>query len=646
MILNWMVKAVKPILFLLFIFSACTISAQKIIERTVDLQASNVELQAALSLIAAAADFKLAYNSDLIPEGKKVDLFASNSTVKELLDQLLGEGMTYKQSGEHLIILGPKSAKNKLKLKGQIFDLKNHKPLEGVLVLEVDEVNATRSGPNGNFEMTISGKRTPTGLLVVRTAFHDTVVFVDPKSESANIYLRPLYRDELMEIRKTDTLRQVEDLGLTKLLVSKEKQAQARELNFLEQRQLQASLIPGVSTNKSVSGIATNKISINGLAGYQGGLNGAEFGIGANLIRKDMKGFQAAGLVNLVGGNANGVQMAGLANNTLRSFNGAQISGLANVVWDTLSGLQLTGGINMLRGGMKGVQISGLGNITTEDCDGAQVSGGFNVTVGDVTSFQLSGLLNYGRNVMGSQFSAGINITPGDVSGGQLGLLSNYAQNVEGGQIGLINVASKKTVGRQVGLINYSTRAEGGQLGLLNFSDTIKGVSIGFLSVALHGYHRADIYINEMMPVNISLRTGTSEFYNTFTYGRSLDSIKYSLDSSDYWAFGYGFGGEINWPRKHTVNIELTANHINERKHFIEAVNIVGRLEVIYNFTIIDRITISAGPSFNVLFSDWRDPETGEYLTTIAPNKLFEDGSEDLLMQGWIGWRAGVGVRF
>lgn len=644
--LNWTARAAKSILFLLLIMSTSALSAQKIIDRTVDLQANNVELKAALNLIAEAADFNLSYNSDLIPEGEKVDLFASNSTVKELLDQLLGEGMTYKQSGEHLIILGPKSAKHKLKLNGRIFDLKDRRPIEGVTILEVDEVNATRSGPNGNFEMTISGKRNPTGLLVVRTAFHDTVVFVDPKSESVNIYLRPLFGDELMEVRKTDSLKQVEDLGLTRLLVSKEQQAQARELNFLEERKIQVSLIPGTSTNKSVSGIAVNEVSLNIFAGYQGGLNGFELGGIANLIRKDAKGFQGAGITNLVGGNTNGVQMAGVVNNTLGSFNGAQLSGLANVVWDTLTGIQVTGGINMLRGGMKGAQISGLGNITTEDCDGAQVSGGFNITVGDVTSFQASGLLNYGKNVMGSQFSAGINITPGDVSGGQLGLLSNYAQNVEGGQIGLINVASQKTVGRQVGLINYSARAEGGQLGLLNFSDTITGVSIGFLSMALHGYHRGEVYVNEMMPLNVSFRTGVSEFYNVFSYGRSLDSINYSLDSNDYWAAGYGFGAEINWPKKHTVNIELTANHINERKHFIEALNLVGRLDAIYNFTIIDRITISAGPSFNVLFSNWQDAETGDYLTSIAPHKLFEEETSELLMQGWIGWRAGVGVRF
>lgn len=639
MLLNWTARAAKPVLFSLFLFSSAFVHAQKIVDRRVDILASNLELKKALDQIATAADFQLSYNTDIIPEDKKVELFATNSTVQDLLDQLLGEGMTYKQSGEHLIILGAKSSKNKLKYRGRIIDVQTRKPVEGVMILEVDEVNATRSGPNGQFEMTISGKRVPTGLLVVRSAFHDTVVFVDPKVEGTNILLRPLDGNELIEVRRTDTLKQVEDFTLTRLLVSKEQQQQARELNFLEERKIQFSLIPGTSTNKSVSGISTNEVSINGLAGYQGGLNGFEIGLIANLLRKDMNGFQGAGIANLVGGNSKGVQMAGFVNNTLGSFNGAQISGFANVVWDTLTGVQLTGGVNVLRGGMKGAQISGLGNVTTEDCNGAQVSGGFNVTVGDVTSFQASGLLNYGRNVSGSQFTAGFNVTPGDVEGGQVGILGNYAKTVEGGQVGLINIVSKATGGGQVGLINYSTRSQGGQVGLLNFSDSIGGTSVGLLSVALHGYHRFDLFTDEMNFYSAELRTGTSQFYNAFKYGAAFDS-------KEQWTFGYGFGGEINWPRAHTLNIEVTCNHVNEQKRFISAVNLINRLDVIYNITIADRFIISGGPSFNALVSDWKNAETGEYLTSIAPSTLFEDENNEVLLQGWIGWRAGIGVRF
>lgn len=641
-----MERVAKKLVILLVALVSMEGSAQKIVERTLDLEARNIELAQALELIATSAQFQLSYNSDIVPAGKEVDLFAHGSTVQDLLDQLLGPGMTYKQSGQHLIILGPKAAKNKVKWNGRVLNGATGSPLEGITILEVDEVNAARSGPSGRFELTLSGKRTPTGLLFLHFAFKDTVVFVHPEEDGKDIHLFPIYSSEKIQIRKTDTLRQVEDLGVTRLLVSKQRQEQTKNMNFLEERKVQFSVIPGVSTNKSISGSVTNNYSFNLFAGYQGGLTGLEVGGLANVVRNNVTGFQAAGLANLAGGHTKGVQLAGFANNTLRSFNGAQISGFINVVWDTLTGAQLTGGINMLRGGMKGAQISGLGNITTKDCDGAQVSGGFNVTVGKVTTSQFSGLLNYGMHVTGSQFSFGINVAPGNVSGGQLGLISNYASIVEGAQVGLINVCGQQSIGGQVGLMNYSTRAKGTQVGLVNVSDTIEGVSIGFLSVALKGYHRAEIYMNELMPINVSLRTGHHHFYNVFSYGRSIDSVQWSLDSSMYWSAGYGLGTEINWPKKHTVNLELSANHINEGRRFIEALNLVGRFEVLYSFTIIDRITISAGPSFNVLFSNWQDAETKAYLSEVAPYKMFENTSNDLLTQGWIGWHAGVGVRF
>ena len=176
-------------------------------------------------------------------------------------------------------------------------------------------------------------------------------------------------------------------------------------------------------------------------------------------------------------------------------------------------------------------------------------------------------------------------------------------------------------------------------MGLINLSDTISGVSVGLLSIALRGYHRFDLFTDEMQFYGASIRTGTSQFYNAFKYG-------HSLDSREYWTFGYGFGGEINWPKAHTVNIEVTANHINEQRSFVEALNLVGRLDAIYNYTFAKRISISVGPSLNVLVSNWQDQDTKEFYTDIAPNIFFEDDYSDVLVQGWFGWRAGMGVRF
>ena len=95
------------------------------------------------------------------------------------------------------------------------------------------------------------------------------------------------------------------------------------------------------------------------------------------------------------------------------------------------------------------------------------------------------------------------------------------------------------------------------------------------------------------------------------------------------------------------LTIEFIADHVNERPEWIDAVNILGRANLFYNYTLGRRIVFSAGPSFNVLTSDWRDPETGAFLSSIAPvSPLFTDQNGDVRIQGWIGFRAGVGLRF
>ncbi len=58
-------------------------------------------------------------------------------------------------------------------------------------------------------------------------------------------------------------------------------------------------------------------------------------------------------------------------------------------------------------------------------------------------------------------------------------------------------------------------------------------------------------------------------------------------------------------------------------------------------------LLVSAGPNFSMLVSNWRNAEHTAYLTTLPPGSLIHDEVRGtVLLQGWLGFRAGVGVRF
>ena len=143
-----------------------------------------------------------------------------------------------------------------------------------------------------------------------------------------------------------------------------------------------------------------------------------------------------------------------------------------------------------------------------------------------------------------------------------------------------------------------------------------------------------------MLPLTFTLRTGTRGFYNIFGWSAPVEE-------AERWGFSYGFGTEPRFNKHSALNIEITADHVNEQRDWIDAVNILGRFGVLYSHTIGRRLVLSAGPSFNVLTSDWREAETGAYLSTIAPDDLtFEEFNGDQRIQGWVGYRAGIGLRF
>lgn len=687
----------------LLTFLSTSLHAQSIPDRRITIHAEDVRLARALDLIAKEGAFKLSYNAAAVPVDSLVSLRVQDRPVDRVLRELLPPHLTWKPSGGHLIIAGRAEAAQGFTATGRVVDAATEGAIARASVLDVRRGQAVSTGSTGEFSIALAGDLDFTPLRIARRGYRDTVLYLPRNADAGRITLRRLDQVERMEPLCEFDRCGVEDLGMARLLVPSTRLEQALNLGAAERRFAQFALIPTVSTNGLLAGATVNRASINLLGGYARGVDGVEIGGGVNILSDEMNGLQLGGLANLVGGHTRGVQVAGGINHTMRSLNGLQFAGLSNTVWDTLSGVQMAGGVNVVKQGMSGTQVAGAANITLGDLDGVQVSGGVNVAHGIVRRSQVAGAVNYAKGVQGGQVSVGVNVALGDVGGGQVGFAANYARSVSGGQVSFganvvpgevsggqvgfalnyahhvtggqfsfganvvpgtveagqvgfaLNYAHHVTEGQfsfganivpgtveggQLGVLNFAKKALGGQVGILNLSDTVAGGAVGLLTISRKGYHRLDLGGNDVFPLSIQVRTGTRVFHNILGYSPPVRS-------DGRWGFLYGFGFEPRLTPRGFLNIDLTGEQVLEQRAWVDAVNILGRFSVRYGHTFSDRITFTAGPVLNMLVSDLRDPDTGIYTSQLPPERALFTGSLDTArFAGWLGWKAGVGVRF
>lgn len=695
---------VRDYALLVFLLFSTIASAQgPILQRRITIHAEQVRLSTALGNIAKDGDFKLSYNAAVVPADSVVTIHSEDEKVGEVLRKLLPQNVQWKESGGHLIITGSAGRKQKFTTSGSVVDASTGRSIARATILEARRSSSAISNDQGVFTVSLSGELDRTPVLVARHGYRDTIVYVERNTTIGRVPLEPLDELERMQTICEFERCAVEDLGVTRLLVPSARMDQTANIDFIERRPFQLSLIPTVSTNGPIAGSVVNQISFNILGGYARGLEGVEIGGGFNLLSDDMSGVQISGLANLVGGHSRGVQLSGGINHTMSSLEGLQLAGLGNTVWDTLSGWQVAGGINVVKRGMTGTQVSGLGNISLDALDGEQVSGGFNITHGAVNKAQVAGGFNYAHSVKGGQVAAGANIAldsvgggqvgfganyagsvsggqvsfganvvPGAVSGGQVGFGLNYAGNASGGQVSFganivpgtvdagqvgfgLNYAGNITGGQfsfganivpgtvhggQVGALNFGRRVHGGQVGFLNLSDSLHGGALGLLTISLKGYHRFDVVTGDVMSMSLHIRTGTRVFHNILGYSPAVTP-------DERWGFLYGFGFEPRFGKHLFVNIDVTGEQVVEQRKWVDSVNVLGRISVTPGVHFSDRVFVFAGPVVNLLYTDWRDPATGGYLSALPPGDAPYQWSTGATQgHGWWGWKAGVGVRF
>lgn len=385
-----------------------------------------------------------------------------------------------------------------------------------------------------------------------------------------------------------------DQFNLGPLLTNFRPEISAPERTTAPRRRLgQVSLVPWMGTNRENTEYTINHLSLNVIGGVSGGVEGVEIGGLYNEVRGDVFGMQISGGINLSKGSLIGGQVAGLVNmSTLESY---------------------------------AIQVAGLANISKGRMRGTQIAGGFNKAVGEQSHapLQIAGIGNMGDGRVRSQ----------------LAVIFNQADTVADLQM--------------AGLINIAHKVEGQQVGLINIADSVSGTPLGLINLIRHGYNRVEFAGEEALFANLSLKLGNRKFYNIFRVGARWENTPADgppIEGRDnenrtiHWGLGYGIGAAPKVGNRTAITSELMATQIDEGGGWTNHLNLLSQLRISFDVEAGSVVSFFAGPVVNVQFSKWRDPETGAFLSDLAPYTFWESEDSNLLTRAWVGFSAGVRV--
>lgn len=552
-------------------------AAQSMLGRNISIHIKDRPLGLMLKTIEERGKFYFSYNSNLLKADSLVSLDADNWTIKEVLDRLLARRFEYKEAPGFIIL--------------------RYAPLQLNLLSDKTATEGEDFVVNGFIVDEATGKKLPNASVyernLLQSALTDANGFFELKLHETGMQVqvtisKEFYKDTtitfLRDVNITkvtgksvlyyalnDDPEGIETTSLGKLFLSTRQKVQAANLGgLIANAPFQASAIPNVSTHGAMNGQIVNTVSLNAVGGYNAGVNGAELGIIFNLDKGNVRSFQLAGAFNVVGGNVGGVQIAGLYNNVLGSVNAVQVSLLHNSVKHNYSGVQLSL-YNHVRGELSGIQIGPFGNITNKKVQGIQAA-----IVG---------------NVAGSKFE-----------GIQLGGLFNYAKHLRGLQIGLINIA-----------------------------DTSRGFSVGLVNIVKNGYHKITLGANETLNANLSVKSGSENFYTIYTGGARL------TENAKIYGMGMGFGTVLGNGRL-SFNPELSSRYLYQGTwHYT---NLLNRFDANINIRLSKGLALIGGPSVNLYYTGQYNAVKGYALL----QDLHPDFNPNKRANWFFGWNVGLNL--
>jgi len=596
----------QSLLIVLLLITGSTIYAADtpLLERTITITLKQERTDNALKRISEQGGFVFSYNPAIVDVNKVVTFNFRAKTVREILDEMFAGAIDYKQR-KNYIILTKRQSKDANIVSGYVTDETTGERLKNVTVYDPATLSSAVTDDYGFFKLKVEN---PNAIIAVnRVNYTDTVVAVPNRLGLLKIQIKNR-TDRINTL--TDSLRK-KFMRIWNVRVLGQQDIHAENVHDTLYRKTQISVLPFIGTNHKLSANVINDYSFNVFGGYSLGVRKLEVGAFCNIERGDVQGLQMAGYFNGVFGDRQGVQL----------------SGAINATYGESRGFQLAGSGNMNRGSMYGVAAAGLFNMTGRNSSGTLFAGAANIAFGEQRGTHAAGLVNFSlHDARVLQLAGLLNVAVGDMNGAQIGGFTNFTR--------------KRLTGVQLaGVVNYARKINGAQIGLINISDSIKGVPLGLLSFSWHGYHKLEIFADEIFYTNIALKTGVRQFYNIFTAGMKLGQTE-----SNFWSVGYGLGTAPKLSKKLSLNVDLTANQVSDG-NFTKAINLVNKFYAGLEWHIIPKASIFAGATLNgyvtdTTYRDYKDLFRG-YRPTIFYEKTYGNNTN---MKMW--WSARVGIRF
>lgn len=358
-------------------------------------------------------------------------------------------------------------------------------------------------------------------------------------------------------------------------------------------------------------------VQIGGIGSLNGdGVTGLQIGGAGNLVGGDVKGLQIGGVGNLAGGDLDGVQISGGLGIVSGDSSVLQLGGVGSITGGDFRGVQIGGGVSITGGDVRALQIGGVASFAGGEMRGAQIGGGGNIAAGDVTGFQLGGVGNVaGGHVLGLQLGAGGNVAS-EVRGAQVAGVTNIGREVQGLQLSVLNIGTD-VEGLQLGVINIARRVRGLQLGVVNVAGDMQGESVGIVSAVRNGYHAAEAWASDLMPLQAGIKLGGHHIYSLLSAGTTTDTAY----------VGAGLGVHAPLGRLY-LDIDA-ANYEFLPYNGSEAPNdMLVQARAMLGMQILDNLSVFGGASLNLAFA-FEGP--GEDLSPLS-RVLYEGDSVVLRM--------------
>ncbi len=204
---------------------------------------------------------------------------------------------------------------------------------------------------------------------------------------------------------------------------------------------------------------------------------------------------------------------------------------------------------------------------------------------------------------------------------------------------GIINIAKVITGLQFATLVNTARKNSGVQFALFNYAEESDGVSIGLINIIKKGgKQELEVSFSEALNAAVNFKLGTDKLYTIFSAG-----INYINTQQLEHAVGIGFGTHIDWRHGWGNQIEAVGYSLTEKASFdLGGINMLAQLKLTVSKQILPHFKVFIGPVINMTISDYVNSETGALGSCLSYLSMWENNSDKMRLNGWIGFTAGI----